>query len=96
MIVAQNPELRDSVAIPLMAPLRHADCPGQCPLSRVTRIPFAYPESFSVGPMPEVAAEILADTLFRASGTESCLRSHRVGRKIFCGARTSGWLTCFG
>jgi hypothetical protein len=32
---------------------------------------------------PENAVGILADTLFRASGMESCLRSHRVGRKIF-------------
>jgi hypothetical protein len=30
-----------------------------------------------------VAVEILAEVLFRSRGTESCLHSHRVGRKIF-------------
>jgi hypothetical protein len=36
------------IELPQMAPLRHADCIGQCPLSGVTRKSFAHTEFFSV------------------------------------------------
>jgi hypothetical protein len=32
----------------MLAPLRHADCIGQCPLSGATRKTFAHVEFFSV------------------------------------------------
>src|SRR6202022_141825 len=37
-----------------LAPLRHADCIGQCPLSGVTRKTFAHTEFFSVRPLADI------------------------------------------